>query len=102
MSDLEVSTVNACVVCGRPTKGSSEQGLCQPCSTRSERRLRRVRAWRARRVALGLPVPPTPEEIAAECLEIQKTWSPSEFGQRAPHLAAKRWELLCIPGAGLD
>jgi hypothetical protein len=108
MTDVEVSTVNACVVCGRPTKGSSDLGLCQPCSTRSERRLRRVSAWRAKRVAAGLPVPPTKEEIAAACAEIRKTWSPADFAIRAPHLAARRFDadreyragiLGCVPGA---
>jgi hypothetical protein len=88
------NAVRECVHCGRRLKNPKARYYSPACYVRSKER-------RERRRAAGLPTVPTPAEIAAECLEIQKTWSAAEFAQRAPHLAPVRWELLCVPRAGL-
>jgi hypothetical protein len=42
--------------------------------------------------------PPTPEEIAAACREIQAEWSPRERDRRCTALRTVRWQ---VPGARL-
>ena len=103
MSDIQISDeVRECRACGRTLKNAKYRYCCKKCWANSAERMRRLKEWRARRAALGLPPLPLPDEIAAQCLEIQKSWSDEERARRAPHLAPVRWELLCVPGAGLD
>jgi hypothetical protein len=96
---VEAATVRECRHCGRALKNSKNRYCSPACFSRSVERRQRLREWRAQRRAQGLPTVPTVEEIAAECLEIQKGWSAAEFAQRAPHLAPVRWALQMVPGS---
>jgi hypothetical protein len=87
-----------CRACGRTLKNPANRYCSKRCYTRSALHKKRLRAWHARRAALGLPSLPTPPEIAAECLEIQATWSESERTSRMrPDLRPVPWELQCVP-----
>jgi hypothetical protein len=102
MSDEPTATTTRkCAACGKPTRG--HRFCSRGCWIRSPERQARLDAWRAAKLAAGEPIdppPPSPEEIAMMTAEIRRGWSPADYADRAPHWAAKRWEMRMVPYAG--
>ncbi len=100
MSDVSTTEVRECVACGRTLKNPKYRYCSKRCWANSAERMRRLKEWRAKRAALGLPSLPLPSEIAAECLAIQSKWSDAERIERMrPDWRPIRWEILCVPGS---
>jgi hypothetical protein len=105
MTNATVSdTTKECLGCGRTLKNPRKYRYCSKrCYVRSAEHKRRLRAWHAKRAALGLPRVPLPAEIAAECIAIQAMWSDAErVARMRPDLRPIPWELQCVPCAALS
>jgi hypothetical protein len=93
-----IETVYECRSCGKPLKDPKARWCSRGCWTRSKERRQRLREWRAKRMAAGLPTVPTVEEIKAACEEIQEEWTLEERIERMRvDQRPIRWEIQMVP-----